>query len=221
MLFITYEELKRDHAGMVRKIAEFMGVELTPAELAAVVEQSTFASMKAAQGKFEPALVVPWGKEGAMMRRGASGGSSELLTPDQQRRIDEHCRGELARLGCDFPYDAEYGVRVVPDADERLTAADLAFLDCDAATLRVVPKGGGRKMASKKILGLVLLVVGAVLLYFGCRPPTRRSSEARETLTGDYSDQTMLYLIGGAGRGRRRTSPCCSPVSVSRLVRAA
>jgi len=123
VLFITYEDLKRDHAGMVRKIAEFMGVDLTPAELAAVVEQSTFASMKAAQHKFEPELMVPWGKEGAMMRRGASGGSSELLTADQQRRIDEHCRGELVRLGCDFPYDAEYGVRVVPDADERLTAA--------------------------------------------------------------------------------------------------
>lgn len=109
VLFITYEELRRDHLGSVRKIAEFMGLELTPAELAAVVEQSTFASMKAAASKFEPGLIVPWGKEGAMMRRGRSGGSSELLTPEQQQRIDEHCRAELKRLDCDFPYDAVFG----------------------------------------------------------------------------------------------------------------
>jgi hypothetical protein len=47
-----------------------------------------------------------------------------------------------------------------------------------------------RAMPSKKIAGLVLLVAGAVALYFGF--------QATETLTGDYSDQTMLYLIGGA-----------------------
>jgi hypothetical protein len=109
VLFVTYEELKNDHAGMVSKIAKFMGVELTPAEHAAVVQQSTFAAMKAAEGRFEPGRVVPWGKESAMMRRGASGGSSELLTPELQRRIDDHCRSELKRLGCDFPYDALYG----------------------------------------------------------------------------------------------------------------
>ena len=120
VLFITYEEIRRDHAGSVRKIAEFMGVELTPVELASVVELSTFALMKAAVGKFEPGLVVPWGKEGAMMRRGQSGGSSELLTPEQQQRIDDHCRAELARLGCDFPYDAVFGGRSAP-AEPALT----------------------------------------------------------------------------------------------------
>lgn len=113
VLFITYEELKRDHAAAVRRIAEFMGVDLMPAELSSVVEKSTFASMKAAANKFEPGLVVPWGKEGAMMRRGKSGGSSELLTPEQQRRIDDHCRAQLKRLGCDFPYDAVFGARSV------------------------------------------------------------------------------------------------------------
>jgi aryl sulfotransferase len=109
VLFLTYEQLSRDHAGSVRRMADFMGVDLTPAELASVVAQSTFAAMKAAGSKFEPGRVVPWGSERAMMRRGVSGGSSELLTPEQQRRIDDHCRSELLRLGCDFPYDAVFG----------------------------------------------------------------------------------------------------------------
>jgi hypothetical protein len=43
-----------------------------------------------------------------MMRKGASGGSSELLTPEQQLQIDDYCRRELGRLGCDFPYDAAF-----------------------------------------------------------------------------------------------------------------
>jgi hypothetical protein len=53
-------------------------------------------------------------------------------------------------------------------------------------------------MSSRKILGLVLLVVGAVLLYFGLQATDAPLEEARETLTGDYSDRTMLYLICGA-----------------------
>jgi len=53
-------------------------------------------------------------------------------------------------------------------------------------------------MPSRKIIGLVLLVVGAVLLYFGLQATDAPLEQAREGLTGDYSDQTMLYLIGGA-----------------------
>lgn len=53
-------------------------------------------------------------------------------------------------------------------------------------------------MGNKRIIGVVLLVVGAVLLYFGLQATDAPLEEARETLTGDYSDETMLYLIGGA-----------------------
>ena len=53
-------------------------------------------------------------------------------------------------------------------------------------------------MGNKKVIGIVLLVVGAVLLYFGFQATDAPLEEARETLTGDYSDQTMLYLIAGA-----------------------
>ena len=54
-------------------------------------------------------------------------------------------------------------------------------------------------MATRKILGLVLLVVGVVLLYFGAQATDAPLEQAREALTGDYSDRTMLYLIcGGA-----------------------
>jgi hypothetical protein len=53
-------------------------------------------------------------------------------------------------------------------------------------------------MSTRRILGIVLLVVGAALLYFGAQATDAPLEQARERLTGDYSDQTMLYLICGA-----------------------
>ena len=48
-----------------------------------------------------------------------------------------------------------------------------------------------------RIVGVVLLVVGAALLSFGLQATDAPLEQARETLTGDYSDRTMMYLIGG------------------------
>jgi hypothetical protein len=50
----------------------------------------------------------------------------------------------------------------------------------------------------RRVIGIVLLVVGAVLLYFGLQATDAPLEQVRESVTGDYSDQTMLYLIGGA-----------------------
>jgi hypothetical protein len=111
MLFLTYEEMKRDLAGTVRKIAAFLKVDLSENEVDAVVRQSSFNHMKTIEHKFETGMMVPWAKpHGAMIRRGQQKGSGELLTPAQQQRIDDHCRSELKRLGCDFPYDEAFGL---------------------------------------------------------------------------------------------------------------
>ena len=109
VLFLTYEGMRKDPADAVRKLADFMGVALTEDELRSVIHQSSFDEMRRADGKFEPGQIVPWTQPRAMMRAGKSGGSSELLTPAQQGFIDEWCRKELVRLGCDFPYDKMYG----------------------------------------------------------------------------------------------------------------
>jgi hypothetical protein len=106
--FLTYESMRADLPAAVDKIAAFMGVALTPVERAAVIERSTFDHMKTIGHKFD-SPGAPWGKSaGAMMRRGKSGGSAELLSPEQQRRIDEYWRAELAKLDCDFPYDESF-----------------------------------------------------------------------------------------------------------------
>jgi drug/metabolite transporter (DMT)-like permease len=53
-------------------------------------------------------------------------------------------------------------------------------------------------MDNKKIIGIVLIVVGAILLYFGYQATGAPLEHATKTLTGGYSNQTTLYLICGA-----------------------
>ena len=47
-------------------------------------------------------------------------------------------------------------------------------------------------------VGLVLLVVGLLLLYFGAQGTETITEQVHETFTGRYTDTTMWYLIGGA-----------------------
>jgi amine sulfotransferase len=107
---MTYEEMQKDLRGTVCKIAALLGVALSEEEVEAVVRQSSFDHMKQIEQKFETGMLVPWSTpHGAMIRRGRRKGSDELLTPSQQQRIDDHCRAELKRLDCDFPYDQAFG----------------------------------------------------------------------------------------------------------------
>ncbi len=53
-------------------------------------------------------------------------------------------------------------------------------------------------MGSSKLVGVVLLVVGIALLYFGYQSTQSVGGEISETLTGQYDDETMVFLIGGA-----------------------
>jgi len=48
-----------------------------------------------------------------------------------------------------------------------------------------------------KVIGIGLLVLGAILLYFGLNATNAPMEELGEAMTGKYSDNTMMYLIGG------------------------
>lgn len=53
-------------------------------------------------------------------------------------------------------------------------------------------------MNPMKIIGMALIVLGAVLLYFGYNASQSVTEQLTETLTGRFSDETMLYFLGGA-----------------------
>ncbi len=58
--------------------------------------------------------MTPWGPDSTMIRKGVVGGSSELLSPVQQRQVDDYFRAELKRLGSDFPYEEFCDVAPIP-----------------------------------------------------------------------------------------------------------
>ncbi|OOC09581.1 MULTISPECIES: DUF3185 family protein [Thioalkalivibrio] len=52
-------------------------------------------------------------------------------------------------------------------------------------------------MSPVRILGIVLLVAGIVILYFGWQTSQGLVEQAHETLTGRFTDETTWYFIGG------------------------
>jgi len=51
---------------------------------------------------------------------------------------------------------------------------------------------------TRQLAGIVLLVVGVLLLFFGWQATGSMGEQMHETFMGRYTDQTMWYLIGGA-----------------------
>lgn len=64
-------------------------------------------------------------------------------------------------------------------------------------------------MSATKLAALVLIVVGGVLLYFGYSASQSALESVTETVTGRFTDQTTLYLVGGAA---------CAVVGVALLI---
>jgi Protein of unknown function (DUF3185) len=69
-------------------------------------------------------------------------------------------------------------------------------------------------MGSNRIIGIVLLVVGAVVLVIGMNASHSVGDQVSKSFTGRFTKETMWYLIGGgaaalfglllvAGGGRR------------------
>ena len=49
-----------------------------------------------------------------------------------------------------------------------------------------------------RLLGIALLIVGGGLLYFGWQATEALDEQVREMVSGQYSDETLWQLIGGA-----------------------
>ncbi|PYS30462.1 MAG: hypothetical protein DMG11_05115 [Acidobacteria bacterium] len=104
VLVVSFKSMKRDLKRTVLDVADFLDIRVSDAVIQEVCRRSTFEYMKRNDEKFRIGKVIPWQPEGAMIRKGAQGASSELLTPERQREVDAYFMGELKRLGSDFPY---------------------------------------------------------------------------------------------------------------------
>jgi len=105
VLVVSFASMKRDLEATVRRVAEFLAIHVSDEVIREVCRKSSFAYMKTIDERFGSFPASPWSKRGQMMRKGMQGGSSELLTPEQQNHLDAVMTSELSRLGSDLPYD--------------------------------------------------------------------------------------------------------------------
>jgi aryl sulfotransferase len=96
VLFVHYADLKRDLAGQMRRIADFLGITLGEAQWPAIVEHCTFDYMRAHGEHTVPAGGRMW-RDGAasFLHRGEAGRWRELLSPAQGKAYAERARAEL------------------------------------------------------------------------------------------------------------------------------
>jgi hypothetical protein len=52
-------------------------------------------------------------------------------------------------------------------------------------------------MSGIRVIGIVVAIIGAVVLYFGLSASHSLVDQASETLTGRYTQDTMIYIIVG------------------------
>ena len=53
-------------------------------------------------------------------------------------------------------------------------------------------------MTTNRIIALVLIVLGIVLIYMGYQSSQGLDDQLSEAVTGNFTDETMFYWLGGA-----------------------
>ena len=103
ILFIKYEDRKKDPKKSIRLIASFLGYNLEPQVVDSIVEQTNFASMKAKPVEQNAPLGLEM-QEGKppFIRKGIVGDWKKYFTEDQSKRFDEEYAKRMRGTGLDF-----------------------------------------------------------------------------------------------------------------------
>ena len=104
ILFLKYEDMKKDHRGAVKRIAEFMGYDLKEEVIDVIVEKSTFQSMKDSKGL---TMISDDGKlrrpdAPRFFRKGIVGDWRSHFTLEQNAEFDAVYAEKMKGSGMDF-----------------------------------------------------------------------------------------------------------------------
>nr|XP_054767524.1 sulfotransferase 1C2A-like [Lytechinus pictus] len=112
VLFLKYEDMKKDLPGAVRQIAEFMGKSLSDDVIAKIAEASTFKAMKNNPSSNPDTMIMKGIEQAGMekpkdksfMRKGVVGDWKNYFTDDQNKRFDELHEKQMAGSGLEFEF---------------------------------------------------------------------------------------------------------------------
>ncbi|XP_030846018.1 sulfotransferase 1C2 [Strongylocentrotus purpuratus] len=112
VLFLKYEDMKKDLQGAVRQIAEFMGKSLSDDVIEKIAKASTFKAMKKNPSSNPDTLLKKGKQESGLeqsskpsfMRKGVVGDWKNYFTDEQNKRFDEVYDKEMAGSGLVFEF---------------------------------------------------------------------------------------------------------------------
>lgn len=104
---LFYEDMKRDQSKSVRKVAEFLGKDLTEKQVEALVEHLSFKNMKTniAVNQEAPTAKVLMTDKGSFMRKGEVGDWKNYFTEEMNKRMDEAIEKHFKPIGLEFQYE--------------------------------------------------------------------------------------------------------------------
>ena len=103
MLFLKYEDMKRDLPGAVSQIASFVEADLSSDVIAKIADLTSFDKMKnddAANNSW-----LPFHQVQKFMRKGTVGDWKNYLTEEQSAEMDSICAEKLKGTDYEFQYE--------------------------------------------------------------------------------------------------------------------
>ncbi len=101
ILFMKYEDLRKDFRGQLENLSTYLGYELSPAVMDLIEEKTSFRNMKSSD--FSNLHEIE--QLGEFFRKGKVGSWGDLFTTEQSNRFDRVCRERLAGTGLDFSFE--------------------------------------------------------------------------------------------------------------------
>ncbi|XP_038059534.1 sulfotransferase family cytosolic 1B member 1-like [Patiria miniata] len=106
LLFIKYEDLKKDENAVIGEIATFLGRDLDADEIANISRQCSVPSMRTTFKTASQAVsVIMDQSKGEFVRKGKVGSWKETLTEAQSQRFDTLLSDHLAGTGLTFDFE--------------------------------------------------------------------------------------------------------------------
>ena len=104
---LFFEDMKKDLASSVRKVAKFLGKQVAKGKVEELVDHLSFKKMKnnpAVNRKHEEAKKYIRG-DGHFMRKGEVGDWKKYFTDEMNKRMDEAVEKHFKPIGLEFQYD--------------------------------------------------------------------------------------------------------------------